>query len=236
MITLSAILIMLILIVDDAPRPVLSRRETVVLAHGLMSRPVMMKPLELALERQGYKVINWGYPSRDKTVEEHARDLNAMVKSLNETDTLHFVGFSLGGLIVRYYLSHDPPPRTGKAVLIAPPNHGSERADQLSRYAWFRKIWGTKSTAQLNAVNQEFFDSCGIPPTPFGIIAGGRGDGKGYSKILPGDDDGTVSLMSAWLDGAADTVVLHHPHTLILFSSDTRRHVIAFLEKGMFDL
>lgn len=233
MIALAAIWLMSFSAGPDSPAD--ARRETVVLAHGLMNRPVVMKLLESALERLGYKVVNWGYPSRDKTVEEHARDLGTMVKSLNETDTLHFVGFSLGGLIVRYFLAHDPPPHAGRAVLIAPPNHGSERADQLYRYAWFRTIWGEKSSAQLICANQDFFDSCGVPPSPFGIIAGGRGDGKGYSRILPGDDDGSVSVSSAWLAGAADTVILHHQHTLLLFGSDTHRQVIAFIEKGAFD-
>ena len=225
---------------------------TVVLLHGLLNRPVMMKWFEVELKQEGYNVVNWGYPSRSKTVEEDARDLDSALAKIKETDTLHFVGFSLGGLIARYYLTHYPPAREGpvsnatgmsgvrppkhmgRLVLIGPPNHGSERIEQLYPYGWFRKIWGSTTTWQLRASNKEFFNECGIPACPFGIIAGGKGDDEGYSSVLPGDDDGAVSVESAKLPGAVDFILLHHRHTFLLFGRDTVKNTVAFLNRGKF--
>lgn len=211
-----------------------ARTGTVVLLHGLMNRPIMMKQFETELRRQGYNVMNWGYPSRTTTVEESARNLDSSLASIKNTDTIHLVGFSLGGLIARYYLTHYPPKYPGRLVLIGTPNLGSERIEQLYPYGWFRKIWGSTTTWQLRASNQEFFEECGIPPCPFGVIAGGKGDTEGYSSVLPGDDDGAVSVSSANLPGASDYILLRHRHTFLLFGQDTVDNTISFLNRGKF--
>lgn len=219
-----------------ADTSVCHKGETVILLHGLLNRPMMMKPLEAALVRQGYTVVNYGYNSRGKTVEDHARDLDRLARTLPESDRMHLVGFSLGGLIARYYLTHYEATSPGRLVMIAPPNHGSERAERLYRRRWFRWIWGTAAARQLRSTNTGFFESCGIPPREFGIIAGVKGDGKGYSSVLPGDDDGTVSVDSAWLPGAADFVRVRGRHTLLLFSPETIRQTLRFLDRGRFDM
>ncbi len=224
--------------IDPPPLSSPSRGEevkgTVVLLHGLLNRPVMMKWFEVELKKEGYTVVNWGYPSRERTIEEDARELDSALAKVTETDTLHFVGFSMGGLIARYYLTHYPPKHMGRLVFIGTPNHGSERIEQLYPYGWFRKIWGSTTTWQLRASNKEFFDSCGIPACPFGIIAGGKGDAEGYSAVLPGDDDGAVSVGSAKLPGATDFILLKHRHTFLLFSRDTVKNTVAFLNRGKF--
>jgi triacylglycerol lipase len=209
--------------------------DTVILVHGLFNWPIIMKRIEWALEREGYQVINWGYPSRDDTIEEHAAKLDRLVRSIHSNRTIHFVGFSLGGLVVRYYLTHYELPPAGRFVMIAPPNHGSERADQLYPYRWFRWLYGTHSTEQLCASNRQFYEEMGRPPIEFGIIAGGRGDGRGFSRRLEGDDDGTVTVESAKLSGSADFILLPHMHTVLLLVPETSRQVAVFLQSGRFD-
>ena len=44
-------------------------------------------------------------------------------------------------------------------------------------------------------------------PTPtfeFAIIAAARGTDDGYNPLIPGDDDGTITVESSKLPGAAD--------------------------------
>ena len=119
--------------------------------------------------------------------------------------------------------------------MIAPPNHGSEKADALYQYRWFRLLYGEKAITELFAGNRSFFDELGVPPVEFGIIAGGRCDESGFSKVLPRDDDGAVSVESARLEGARDFIVLRHRHAGLLFSPETSQNVVSFLKRGRFD-
>lgn len=213
----------------DAPN------ETVILLHGILGHTVMMKKIEWTLERAGYAVINIDYLSREKMVEEAAADLAEQVRQLDPSSKVHFVGFSLGSIIIRYYLSHNPPENAGRFVMIAPPNHGSELADTLYPYWWFRFLYGNKAITQLLASNRSFYAEIGIPSVPFGIIAGGRCNGKGLSRDLPGDDDGSVSLQSARLEEAADFFVIRRQHTTLLLGQETADQVVAFLSTGQFN-
>lgn len=210
-------------------------KETVILMHGILGHPVTMKKIEWTLERAGYTVVNIGYSGREKMVEEAAADLAEQVRSLNSSSKVHFVGFSLGSIVIRYHLSHNPPENAGRFVMIAPPNHGSELADTLYPYWWFRFLYGNKAIIQLLSSNRAFYEDAGIPSVPFGIIAGGLCNGKGLSRTLPGDDDGSVSLQSARLEGAADFFIIRGQHTALLLEQETADQVVAFLSTGQFD-
>jgi triacylglycerol lipase len=208
-------------------------QETVVLLHGILNRPFVMNKIQKGLEKNGFRVLNWGYQSTEKTIEEYTVDLKTFVESQKLTHTVHFVGFSLGSIIARNYLSTTPPLRLGRFVQIAPPNHGSQRAATLSQYKTFRWILGDKAFEQMKP-DSAFLKSLGLPSCAFGIIVGGRGDGKGYSDSLPGDDDGTVSLESSRLEGAKDIAQVPSTHTLLLAQDETVQNVVAFLKDGNF--
>lgn len=118
--------------------------------------------------------------------------------------------------------------------MIAPPNHGSEKADYVFKYYLTRKIFGKKSFMELQTSNKNFFNNMGTPPCETGIILGGKGNSKGYSRIVPGDDDGAVSLESSMLDGITDIVQLNYTHTVLIFRQETVDNVLSFLSTGKF--
>ena len=211
------------------------RDETVVLLHGILNPALIMARIAWRLDREGYRVVNWGYPARSFTIEEHAAGLNTLVRGLNGDGPIHFVGFSLGGIVSRYYLTHYDSPRAGRLVMIGSPNLGSEKIDVFYRHRWFQWLYGTKSMAQLRAANRRFFDEMGVPRVEFGVIAGGRGDDRGFGRLLQGDNDGAVSVCSAKLDGAADFILLPHNHTILVLAPATVRQVATFLRHGRFD-
>jgi len=208
--------------------------ETVILLHGILNRPMVMRKISLALKKEGYQVVNWGYPSTKKHIEEHADDLAREVEKHREAKKLHFVGFSMGSIVIRCHLANHEVPNLGRFVMIAPPNQGSIMADKLSDNFFFRWLYGTKSMAQLSVTNQEFFKDLGDPPGEFGIIAGGRGNEKGRTSMLPGDDDGTVCVKSTKLEGAKDFLLVNRRHTFLLFSSKVVKSIVSFLENGFF--
>jgi triacylglycerol lipase len=156
-------------------------QQTIVLVHGLLNKPFVMNGIAKVLREEGYPVYNWGYPSTAATIEEHAASLQRYVTSLKPNRRIHFVGYSQGAIVIRYMLTHYRIPHTGRLVMIGPPNHGSELAEHYYHYGWFRMLYGHEAIKELFPARKKFFEACGIPRMSFGIIAGGAGDGKGYS-------------------------------------------------------
>jgi len=213
----------------------LGRTATVILLHGILNPALIMTPIAWRLRREGYRVINWGYPARSLLIEEHAARLDGLVRRIDGNDPIHFVGFSLGGIISRYYLTHYDSPRARRLVMIGSPNLGTAKVDVFYQRGWFRRLYGTKSMAQLRASNRRFFEAMGVPRIEFGVIAGGRGDDRGFSRHLNGDDDGAVPVESAKLAGAADFILLPHTHTVLVLAPETIRQVAIFLRTGQFE-
>jgi len=103
----------------------LSASEAVCCIHGFMRSSASMEPMAKAFRREGYQASSWGYPSREKSLEEHAESL---VKELQERAKqspgrpIHFVTHSFGGIILRAALNHDQCPeeaKIGRAVLCS---------------------------------------------------------------------------------------------------------------------
>ena len=118
--------------------------KTVFLMHGILNKSISMKRIELALEREGFEVVNLSYPSRRRTVEEHAAWLDQRVREKGRGE-LYFVGHSLGSIIIRYYLAVYNPPAAKRFLMIAPPNHGSMLADKVAKTPLYRLVWGRKA-------------------------------------------------------------------------------------------
>jgi hypothetical protein len=141
----------------------------------------------------------------------------------------------MGGLVAREVLG-----RTGgwrdriqvnRLVMIATPNKGAAIADILVHLKPVRELAGP-AAAQLTT---GYVDLLAKPSCPFGVIAGVRGDGKGYNPFLPGDDDMTVSAASALLEGAEDTMVVPGAvHTFIMQAPTVVRATVQYLSSGQF--
>jgi hypothetical protein len=74
------------------------------------------------------------------------------------------------------------------------------------------------------------------PTCPFGIVAGGRGDDTGYSRLLEGDDDAVVTVAETRLDGADDFLLVPVRHAAMMKSPTVQDAVTAFLATGRFPL
>src|SRR5471030_3315869 len=57
-------------------------QQTIILVHGLLNKPFVMNGIAKVLRDAGYPVYNWGYPSTQMTIEEHAASLNKYENSL----------------------------------------------------------------------------------------------------------------------------------------------------------
>ncbi|MEE9355708.1 MAG: hypothetical protein V3U75_08990, partial [Methylococcaceae bacterium] len=57
-----------------------------------------------------------------------------------------------------------------------------------------------------------------------------------FSQLIPGEDDGKVSVASAKLEEMQDFLVVDESHPFIMRSSEVARQVIYFLKAGKFQV
>ena len=81
----------------------------VILLHGLHMHAWAMKPFAVLLKEQGFTVDTFGYYSVWQTLPQHAAALNRFVETGRYGGgPLHFVGHSLGGLVLRHFAAAHP--------------------------------------------------------------------------------------------------------------------------------
>jgi len=215
------------------------RGKAVVVLHGLgRTRGSMGELCEYLREHGDYTVFNVGYASTRRGIADHARALAAILENLHGVTEINFVGHSLGNIVVRRYLAErvpgrHPDPRIRRFVMLGPPNHGSLAATAFSENELFTAITG-KPGQQLGRQWVWLEADLATPRCQFGIIAGGKGDGKGFHNLLPGDDDGVVTVASTRLAGAADFLVVPQLHSFLPGNRNVIEHTLRFLQHGYF--
>jgi pimeloyl-ACP methyl ester carboxylesterase len=195
-----------------------------------------MEKMAEALESYGYQVVNVDYPSRDKTVEQLARSV--VPQAVQECRALgaqriEFVTHSMGGILVRYYLAQHSIPELGRVVMLSPPNQGSEVVDELAAYPGFKFVNGPAGY-QLGTDETSIPLSLGPVDYEVGVITGDRSINWILSWLIPGEDDGKVSVERAKLEGMRDFMVVHHSHPFIMRADAVILQTINFLQRGYF--
>lgn len=221
-------------VAQDVPS---SEREVVVLLHGLARGSGSMSRIERSLESAGYRVCNVSYPSRKHPIEKLTRefvaaDVRACIARSGQP--VHFVTHSLGGIIVRQLAVSAPDIHIGRVVMLSPPNHGSEVVDKLGGLFLFQLINGPAGQ-QLGTDTLSVPRALGEPTFDLGIITGKRSVNPILSALIPGKDDGKVSLESAKLVGMKDFLVVPSSHPFIMKNRDAITQTIRFLRDGKFD-
>jgi hypothetical protein len=128
-----------------------------------------------------------------------------------------------------------PDSRCHRLIMMGTPNHGAELAGMLKKFFLFRAIWGPAGQ-ELAGGTGSALASLPTPAFPFGVIAGGRGDDEGYNQLLPGDDDGTVTVASTRLQGAADFLRIPRLHSFLMSDQTALEAIRCFLEHARFSL
>ena len=208
--------------------------EQVVLLHGIARSSAHMEELEEFLSEAGYDVVNVNYPSTKFNISELidiiSHDLEKKVSSKKK---VNFVGYSMGGLMVRGIINRYKYENLGRVVQIASPNHGSEVADFLEDNWLFNEIYGPAGK-ELRTNQDKVKNLLGNIDYELGVIAGNGTIDPISSAIIPGDDDGKVSIESTKIDGMKDHIVVFSSHTFFPSDEEAKKQVLHFLKNGEF--
>lgn len=214
----------------------LCAREAVVLLHGLARTSRSMARLESAFTRVGYVVLNVDYPSRTAPINSLSETVLARTMAdvrLIGCSRIHFVTHSLGGILLRCYFSAHTDARLGRVVMLGPPNQGSEVVDRLRGWWLFRRINGPAG-GELGTGTDSVPKSLGPVRFELGVIAGDRSINWINSLMIPGPDDGKVSVESTQVEGMKEHKVVPVSHPFLMRDAGVIGAAMRFVASGTF--
>jgi triacylglycerol esterase/lipase EstA (alpha/beta hydrolase family) len=208
---------------------------TVVLLHGLARRRGSMAAMERALIDAGFPTWSIDYPSRHDTIAGAASDLIERIATELPDRPLAAVTHSLGGILFRHL--RDRRLAWHRAVMLAPPNHGSQTAAAFAHHPLFRWFYGPAGQ-ELAGASQSI--AWPPPPASFAVIAGTKRRAvvnptswvSGRVFASDRDHDGTVAVDETRLDTMAGFATVEVSHTTIMDDPRTQSLAIEFLRHG----
>lgn len=200
----------------------------VVLVPGLWVPGAVMVLLARRLARAGYRPHIFGYPGR-RHFESNVERLARFARERCGTREVHFVGHSLGGVLVLETLNRFPDLGVSSAVLLGAPVRGCLAGRRLARARvgrWMmgacQRLWDEHAAAWQRRA-------------PLGVVAGVRPLGLGRALgPLPGRNDGVVCVEETTVDGMSERTLVGQGHSMLIVSSQVARQVERFLAAGSF--
>ena len=208
----------------------MAERETFILVHGLWTHGVVMWLMARRIARCGYRTACWSYPSMRRSLTENAESLALHCTKL-AVPRVHFVGHSMGGLVMLRMLELQTEFAVGRVVLTGTPYGGSYAARRFARMPGGRALLGCCLPEWLGRDRP-------YPLHPFdiGVIAGrvGIGLGRIVAPDMTWPNDGVVAVAETEIAEARDHIVLDVNHTGMLFSRQVVQQACAFIRGGRF--
>ncbi|MGV2987864.1 alpha/beta fold hydrolase [Vibrio sp. E150_011] len=221
--------------------------QQVVIVHGLGRSAWSMQSMSKLVSEQGYQVCVVDYPTIRQpittTLQESSTAISDCITQFEHADFVHtnqskthFVGHSLGGLMIRSYLANHPDfvasKEMGEVVFLGTPNHGSDVADFFENNGILSLLGGTATS--LTTDSDSFPNTLPTPNYDFGVIAGTRSYPV-FSGMFNNTNDGLVSVESTKLEGMKDFAEVNIKHDKLRRDPYVTRLILSFIATGTFD-
>jgi pimeloyl-ACP methyl ester carboxylesterase len=183
----------------------------------------------------GFETHAFRYPSVSARMLDIAEGLDRFVRERTGAGSrVHFVGHSLGGLVIYRFLERFPRQPPGRVVFLGTPSVASRAAARVGRIAWAAPLVGHCVAEELFDVRERRWQ---ILDRELGIIAGTRPMGLGqFFAQFDEASDGTIAVAETQLPGATDHLTLPVSHMGMLLSARVAAQVGHFLERGRFSI
>jgi pimeloyl-ACP methyl ester carboxylesterase len=207
--------------------------QPVVYVHGLW----MPGEESLILRRRlasGFDLTlqSFRYSAASSSMGEITERLDSFVRDL-KAPAVHFLGHSLGGLVIYRFFERFPDQPPGRVVFLGTPSVRSRAAERAGRFAPIAHLMGSAVAAELLQTHERRW----VHARPLGIIAGRQALGFGrLFAAFSEPNDGTVAVSETHMPGATDTIVLPVSHLGMLVSERVARETGTFLTHGRFSL
>ena len=146
---------------------------------------------------------------------------------------VHFIGHSLGGLVIYRLLERFPDQPPGRVVFLGTPSVASRAAEHAARFAPIAHLMGQSVAEELLQAHERRWTQA----RPLGIVAGSQRIGLGQLLAhFEEDNDGTVAVSETRMAGASDHIVLPVSHLGMLLSTRVAEETGRFLTRGHFSL
>ena len=172
------------------------------------------------------------YSAASSSMGEITEQLDSFVREL-KAPAVHFLGHSLGGLVIYRFFERFPDQPPGRVVFLGTPSVGSRAAERAGRFAPIAHLMGQSVAAELLEPHERRWAHA----RPLGIIAGRQpiGFGRLFARFSE-PNDGTVAVRETHMPGATDTIVLPVSHLGMLVSARVARETGTFLTHARFSL
>lgn len=193
--------------------------ESLVLKHHLAH--------EFALELHWFR-----YFGASESMSDITARLDAFLRELKSAE-VHFVGHSLGGLVLYRFLERFPDQPPGRAVFLGVPCVASRAAERAGAFGPLAHLMGPTVAQELLTPRERRWTHA----RPLGVVAGNQPLGLGqFLAHFDEENDGTVAVSETRLPGATDHVVLPVSHLGMLVSARVAHETGVFLTQGRFSL
>jgi pimeloyl-ACP methyl ester carboxylesterase len=170
------------------------------------------------------------YSAAYSTMSAITARLEGFVRELH-TEEAHFVGHSLGGLVIHRFLERFPDQPPGRVVFLGTPCVASRAAEQASRFAPVAHLMGQSVAEELLQPRERRWTHA----RELGVVAGTQAIGVGQLLAdFNEDNDGTIAVSETRMPGMSDHIVLPVSHLGMLMSARVARETGLFLTEGRF--
>lgn len=211
------------------------KQEIVILVHGFNKDQSDMIHLKKWLERLGYRAITVDLPLTFSAFDQCVSSFQDQISELGacfDYEKIHFVGHSMGGLVIRSFLASNSVPKLGRCVLIATPNQGTKLADISEKvFKPLGQIY--KPLKSLTTCSMNIASPMNDPTPQIGVIAG-ISNKHFLGVLLPKINDGRVEVQSAKCEEMIDFVIRPYGHKDIHHQPEIAELIDVFLQTGKF--